>query len=217
MECNQGDVHIDNTKDIAYVEKKVKELIAHLHLQKAEKDGTINCRQTDKDRIRFAALFERGDIKEAYWKSQDSPTREELDAGETPQSKFEKLLCAIFNDENVIVSVGPYPSLGYPEVLNCEKTQYTMTPEKAKKLLNDIRRNLTVVIERYERSGNGSNQRALDSGTLTLEEGVSIDSLWGRYNPEAARAASDARAAEGGAVGGGDGGLSVTMDGDDRE
>lgn len=71
-----------------------------------------------------------------------------------------------------------------------------MTPDKVKKMLSDFRRNLSAVIERYERSGNGSNQRAVDSGAVTLEEGVSIDSLWGRYNPEAARAASAARASE---------------------
>ena len=82
---------LDNAKDIAYVEKKVKELIEHLRLKKAEKDGANNCHQTAEDRLRFVGLFNDPEVYRAYWQSQESPSREELDAGETPSSKFNDL------------------------------------------------------------------------------------------------------------------------------
>mmetsp|Transcript_3187 Transcript_3187/g.6714 ORF Transcript_3187/g.6714 Transcript_3187/m.6714 type:complete len:185 (+) Transcript_3187:983-1537(+) len=55
-----------------------------------------------------------------------------------------------------------------------------MTVEKSKKLDGSNRRSLNAIIDRYERSGNGSNQHAHNRGEFELEEGASIDSLWGR-------------------------------------
>lgn len=205
---------LDDEKDIAYLTRKVAEikrtLLATIAVNEA--GTTTAAHLTPKDRMRWTGLHTRDDVLQLFWRSQDSATREEIDAGETPLSKYHDFVVEKFNNVNVQVTLDPIPSLGYTEPILCEKGDYILTVEKSKKLASDIRRNLNGIIDRYERSGNGSNQHAHNRGELELEEGVSIDSLWGRTihaqrQPNAAAAA---------AAGGSNDGAAETEDGDDR-
>jgi hypothetical protein len=173
---------LTDDKDVAYVTRKVegikKSLLDIIAIKEA---GVSNAAPiTSTDRLRCTGLHLRDDVYQAFQKRDDTPTREELDAGETPSSKYHALVVRLHNDASVEVVLGPFPSLGYNEPIVCEKGDFEMTVEKSKKLDGSNRRSLNAIIDRYERSGNGSNQHAHNRGEFELEEGASVDSLWGR-------------------------------------
>jgi len=77
---------LDEETDIAYITKKVAEMKATLLTTIAEKEGDAApaAYLTPLDRLRWVGLHQRDDVLALFQKSQEAPTREQLDAGETP-------------------------------------------------------------------------------------------------------------------------------------
>eukprot|EP00986_Skeletonema_menzelii_P019796 scaffold29150_cov371-Skeletonema_menzelii.AAC.1 len=133
----------------------------------------------------YLLILKYGDLRRAYTLSQTASTREMLDAGETYMSRFLKLLVTYFNDSSKTVSTAAHPSLhsAFSEPIVCNKGDFELTEEKAKKLFADSRKHLTTMINNWERSGNGSNQQLVDDDD---DENEFDADLWGRFDSEAA-------------------------------
>ena len=200
---------LDEEKDIAYIRKKVamvKKTFERIIAGK-EANAPASSYLSRDDRLRWVGLDQRDDVLELFHKSQEPPTREELDAGETPTNIYHTTKVELFNDPSVEVILDAVPSLGYSDPIVCDLGDYVMTVEKSKKLQNNIRRDLNSIIDRYERSGNGSNQRAHNRGEIELAEGQTVDGMWGRT----IYAAQDDETEDGNRVA-----QDETEDGDDR-
>ena len=128
---------------------------------------------THIDRLRYACLMDREEIYAAFLLSQNYLTRSKINARMPGAgAKFLELAISTLNDadwvpETMIVS-GLHPD--FHVRISCPKGEYEWTIEKLKKYENDLRRNLTDMIRRYERSGAGSNQATHDDSDSGIDE-----------------------------------------------
>ena len=197
-------VPLDNETDKQYIIAKEGEYRETMIGQRREEmeeaeNNAPSARITPDDRLRFACLFDDEYIFESYMRSQNCLTRSELDAGRSGAgTEFREMAVEKLNDEEWAPRLAATPSLhpDFAQPRTLVKGDYVWTTDKVKTFLNDVRRNLTSMIERYERSGNGSNQAALDGDT---EEGGDADANWGRVRQVFIAAEGEA-----------------TIDGDDR-
>ena len=55
-------------------------------------------------------------------------------------------------------------------MIDYPKGSYCLTEEKAKKLINTMKHQLRVIIDRYSQSGNGSDMRVVEDVDSDIEE-----------------------------------------------
>ncbi len=157
---------LNDERDIDYISTQYEHVRTHLlETRRTEEYEESAAQKKPNDVLRaFLLLLQYPELRRAYMLSQTSSSREMLDAGETHLSRFLKLWVAYFNDPSKTVYTPSVPSLhsAFSEPIVCNKDAFEFTEEKAKKLLGDCRRNLTTMINNWEKSGNGSNQQRLD-------------------------------------------------------
>eukprot|EP01082_Thalassiosira_pseudonana_P005130 g4770.t1 g4770 contig16:314033-315247(+) len=173
---------LTDERDVMYIRSQYSSIRQRLVQDVEETDQSIARRQ-DTDVWRFFLLIPKfQDLRRAYTYSQTPSHREMLDGRETYKSRFLKLMVQYFNDSNISVSTPSQPSLHscFSEPILCDKGDFELTEEKAKKILGDSRRHLTTMINDWERSGNGSNQQRLDEDVF--DELGDFDA-WGRFDP----------------------------------
>lgn len=173
---------LTDERDVVYIRSQYSSIRQRLVEDVEEREETIARRQ-DTDVWRFFLLIPKfEDLRRAYAYSQTPSHREMLDGRETYKSRFLKLMVQYFNDSNISVSTPSQPSLHscFSEPILCDKGDFELTEEKAKKILGDSRRHLTTMINDWERSGNGSNQQRLEEDFF--DELGDFDT-WGRFDP----------------------------------
>eukprot|EP01082_Thalassiosira_pseudonana_P009561 g8661.t1 g8661 contig3:638798-640275(-) len=173
---------LTDERDVVYIRSQYSSIRQRLVEDVEEREETIARRQ-DTDVWRFFLLIPKfEDLRRAYAYSQTPSHREMLDGRETYKSRFLKLMVQYFNDSNISVSTPSQPSLHscFSEPILCDKGDFELTEEKAKKILADSRRHLTTMINDWERSGNGSNQQRLEEDFF--DELGDFDT-WGRFDP----------------------------------
>ncbi|KAL9191592.1 hypothetical protein ACHAXT_001298 [Thalassiosira profunda] len=158
------------------------------------------------DRLRVALMFDIDDIYEAYMRSQDCLNRMEIDAGMSGAgADFHAMAVEQLNDREWVPECEAAPTLhsdfAYRRAV--PRGDFEWTPEKLKKYIGDVRRNLSDMIRRYEISGNGSNQATHDDGDN--EDAIeSEEETWGRFNAERARRVAERRGEQDVETSGGD-------------
>lgn len=185
---------LTDQRDIDFIRSRYASIKEGLFAAAREADAEASdARRQGSDVMRvFLLILEHADLRRAYMLSQDSSDRQMLDAGETHMSQFLKLLVQYFNDASKTVStpILPYLHSSFSDPIVCNKGDYELTEEKAKKILADSRRILTTMINNWEKSGNGSSQRRHDDD----EEEHEIDpELWGHFDQEAEHFDADDR------------------------
>lgn len=178
---------LTDERDINYIRARYASIREGLFaaVRAEEVEESVARRQgTDVMRV-FLLILKHADLRRAYMLSQDPSNREMLDAGETHMSNFLKLLVRYFNDPSKTVSTPCQASLhsSFSEAILCNKGDFELTEEKAKKIIADARRHLTTMINDWEKSGNGSNQQRLEDDDE--EQDIDMD-LWGRFDADAA-------------------------------
>ena len=170
---------LTDARDVTYIRTQYTMIRDNLLKGVTVDTPSVQRKGTDIMRV-FLLINMLPDLRLAYSLSQTGSNREMLDAGETHMSKFLQLLVHYFNDPSLEVSTPCQPSLHYSfaEPIACNKGEFELTEMKAKKLISDSRRYLTTMINDWEKSGNGSNQRLDDS-----DDDLVFD-LWGRFVPE---------------------------------
>eukprot|EP00970_Alexandrium_tamarense_P018494 scaffold13343_cov264-Alexandrium_tamarense.AAC.3 len=170
---------LTDARDVAYIRTQYAMIRDNLLKGVTVDTPSVQRKGTDIMRV-FLLINMLPDLRRAYSLSQTGSNREMLDAGETHMSKFLQLLVRYFNDPSLEVSTLCQPSLHYSfaEPIACNKGEFELTEMKAKKLISDSRRYLITMINDWEKSGNGSNQRLDDS-----DDDLVFD-LWGRFVPE---------------------------------
>jgi hypothetical protein len=178
-----------------------------LYLDQLQK-GIEECRQEKtnsggrieiSDRLRYILMIDLcEDIREAYLRSQDTMSRQELDArnSDVAVPDFHDLAVNKFNDATWVPETTPNPDLHsyFENAIKCEKREYySLTREKSKQLLLDMRHKVNEICKRYDESGNGAAQWDSDTegNENDEEEGTSYDYNndynFGRFNAELAR------------------------------
>jgi hypothetical protein len=140
------------------------------------------------------------DIREAFMRSQDTMNHQELDARNTAAAvpDFHDLAVTKFNDAAWVPETTPNPDLHFhsyfTEAIKCEKREsYSLTREKSKQLVLDMKHKVNEICKCYEASGNGAGQMDSDveEGDDDNEEaggeGRENEFSFGRYNAEKAR------------------------------
>ena len=179
---------LTDEKDVNYIRARYASTRDTLlaKIREAEAVPSVAQRKgTDVMRV-YLLILKHADLRRAYALSQNASTREMLDAGETYMSRFLKLLVLYFNDSLKTAATPANPSLhsSFSEPIVCNKGNFELTEEKAKKLFADSRKHLTTMINNWERSGNGSNQKLVGDGD---DEDNEFDfDTWGRFDAEAA-------------------------------
>ena len=158
---------LTDARDVAYIRTQYAMIRDNLLKGVTVETPSVQRKGTDIMRV-FLLINMLPDLRRAYSLSQTGSNREMLDAGETHMSKFLQLLVRYFNDPSLEVSTPCQPSLHYSfaEPIACNKGEFELTEMKAKKLISDSRRYLTTMINDWEKSGNGSNQRLDDSDEI---------------------------------------------------
>lgn len=183
--------NIVSASDKLFIEEEVAKYLDHVRKgieeveeKKREAGGRIDM----SDRLRYIlALDHCGYIREAYMNSQNVLSRQELDARNTTaaQRDFHDLIVEKFNDPNWTPNTTAMPDLhSYysMEHLCPKKDSYTLTREKSKQLLQDMKHKLNEICKRYEKSGNGAGQ--LDEDGDEVRDGSGQN--FGRFNLELA-------------------------------
>lgn len=165
-------------------------------IERREASGRIE----HTDRLRYILMLELcDDIRIAYIRSQDTLTRQELDARNSANATpdFHDMATEKFNDSNWVPQTTPKGDLHsfFKEPIVCmKKDTYTLTREKSKQLLLDIKHNVNDICTCYEKSGNGAGQLPSDDDSSNSEDGssgvdntVDDESNFGRFNKELAR------------------------------
>ena len=175
--------------DVAYIQREVTLYIENIQkgIEEADTKRKDNGGRIEaSDRLRYImALDIFGDIREAYWRSQDALNRITLDARNTEAAPndFHDKIVEKFNDVSwvpkTMINVSLHSYFGVEHV--CPKRDgYSMTREKSKQLIQDMKHKLNEICKRYERSGNGADQ--VDSD----DEENDSSNLFGRFNLELA-------------------------------
>jgi hypothetical protein len=159
------DYPLINEQDIAFIKAKEKECCETLaeELEEQVPDPAPEACALKNDRLRFVHLFFDTDIEIAFKWSQDTMTRQELDArnsSDKPPDFFD-LAVKKFNDATWIPATLEFPDLhdDFKETFNLPLRSYYMTRQKAKDLMTRMRAKLIKIKDNYELSGNGSLQR----------------------------------------------------------
>jgi hypothetical protein len=126
-------------------------------------------RQLPTDRLRYIlAICLFPEIRDAYERSQNTKTRQELDAersADVSTLDFHDLIVEKFNDvtwDPETECLGELHS-DFAQPIRCPKREnYTMTKERSKALLTKMRGDLQDICRRYNQSGNGSNRADID-------------------------------------------------------
>jgi len=93
-------------------------------------------------------LVNQPNVLSLYRLSQTPASREQLDAGETPNGLFHQKIVQDFNNSSIEVSTIPQSTLhsDFDHAIVCNKSDFDLTAEKSKKNMGEIRRNLTNMI-----------------------------------------------------------------------
>jgi hypothetical protein len=166
---------------------QIERAVADTEAKRKEAGGRIDM----TDRLRYIlALDHFGEIREAYLRSQDVLSRRALDARNSAMSgapkDYHDLIVSQFNDSSWVPHTNPNPDLHsfFANEIACSKREcYTLTREKSKQLLLDMKHKLNDICKRYERSGNGAGQ--LDSDDEDSIPGNDMN--FGRFSIELAR------------------------------
>ena len=205
-------IPLDDELDKQYVVKKIGEHRCHftnlLCEEAAEAEGGVHVsRMSPADRMRFNLVLDFDPVFEAFMRMQNCLTRTEIDAGQSGAgTEFWELAIPRLNEDDWVPESQAVPSLHSEFALrrNWPRRGYEWTVEKGKKYLNDVRRDLTETIRRYEISGNGANQAVQD------DDNGHDNINWGRFDAERARRVAEERIAAGNLN------PDATIDGDDR-
>lgn len=132
---------------------------------------------TETDKLRYIVLFCSDEVRAAYLRAQrvleGGPNGElSLRNHAERQPEWYELLVVLFNDvdqeaQTVILST---LHSKFTEVIQCPKGDYDLTEEKAKKLLDTLKHQFRLIIDRYNMSGNGSDMRVLNDVDSDCEE-----------------------------------------------
>jgi len=108
------------------------------------------------------------------------------------------------NDDDWEPQMRSLPTLhsDFASSITCTRGEYTWTAERVKSHLNDVRRNLTDMIRKYELSGNGANQAIHNNSDNEIDAGEEREERRGHFNAERAQRVAARR--------------KETSDGDDR-
>lgn len=121
-------------------------------------------------------------VREAYTNLNNVLNRAELDArnSEARPPDFYDLACNLFNDNQFNPETHVYPDLHEdfksPIKLLFKDAPTPATPQKIKEKIADIRARLVVIIDKWERSGNGGGNRSIDDddygriSSMTLQD-----------------------------------------------
>jgi len=181
---SETDKNYINRKVYVYLEQ-LKKGVEEAKDKRKDAGGRIEC----TDRLRYIMTIDVcGSIREAYMRSQDVLSRQALDARNTASAvrDFHDLVVAKFNDPTWIPSTTPNPDLHsyFSDEIDCAKREYyTMTREKSKQLLLDMKHKLNEICKRYDRSGNGAGQVDSDEEEVVVTD----DRNFGRFNIELAK------------------------------
>lgn len=143
---------LDFPKDVAYIIAKEAEIRATLFAGVAQEDSeaaTVASRQKATDWLRYVLiLVNQPNVLSLYRLSQTPASREQLDAGETPNGLFHQKIVQDFNNSSIEVSTIPQSTLhsDFDHAIVCNKSDFDLTAEKSKKNMGEIRRNLTNMI-----------------------------------------------------------------------
>ena len=121
-------------------------------------------------------------------RSQDVLSCQVLDARNTASAvqDFHELVVAKFNDPTWIPKTTLNPDLHsyFSSEIVCEKREYySLTREKSKQLLLDMKHKLNEICKHYDRSGNVAGQLDSDDEEIIMTDG----SYFGRFNVELAK------------------------------
>jgi len=185
------DIHDDLDK--AYIEREVSMYIDNIKkgIDEAEaKRKDAGGRIEASDRLRYImALDLCGDIREAYLRSQDVLNRVALDARNTEAAPkdFHDRIVEKFNDmawiPKTMMNNDLHSYFGEEHV--CPKREtYSMTREKSKQLIQDMKHKLNEICKRYDRSGNGAGQVDSDNEE---DDGDAHQMIFGRFDIDLAR------------------------------
>ena len=178
--------------DMVFIKDKISEYldqirkgIEEIESKRKESGGRIEM----TDRLRYVCAIDYcGDIREAYMKSQDTLSRQALDARNSSAAApdYHDLIVNKFNDSSWVPKTLKNPDLHsfFSEEIECVKREfYSMSREKSKMLLLDMKHKLNDICKRYERSGNGAGQLDSDVEDNEMENALSF----GRFNSVIAR------------------------------
>eukprot|EP00980_Cylindrotheca_fusiformis_P019757 scaffold6925_cov116-Cylindrotheca_fusiformis.AAC.7 len=131
--------------------------------------------ETFNDRLRFVSLFNIQELKAKYLATQSSLDDDGVDLrnstiGET--TTFWEAAVEKFNDPRWTVLTEALPTLhpAFEKEIMIVKGPYTLTADKAKKMILKMRPKIADLNRRYEISGNGAKQRAPDSTDNTNDD-----------------------------------------------
>ena len=169
-------------------------------------------RQTAHDRLRFIVLLCTNEtIYSAYLRSHNSDNREDQDYRNSDERELDwrDLMSDAFNDEFVDAETPAVPNLHtkFRLSIECPRSNYQMTREKAKSLISDQRTSLRQMIGNYNKSGNGSDMALFDEDTDCEEEVEENEESYGRFNAGRASRRANRREKQEDLM---------TVDGDDR-
>lgn len=184
---------ITDDLDKAYIEREasvyidnIKKGIEEAEARKKDNGGRIEA----SDRLRYVITLDLcGDVREAYLRSQDVLNRVALDARNTAAAPkdFHDQIVEKFNDNAWIprttINIDLHSYFGEERI--CPKREaYSMTREKSKQLIQDMKHKLNEICKRYDRSGNGAGQVDSDDE----EEGGTGNAVnFGRFDMDLAR------------------------------
>lgn len=177
--------------DISFInsEMELQTNMIESQLRAEEEDvETGHARITKTDRLRFIVLLTTyDDIMEAYLRHTDKKTVAEVDSRNSDKAitPWNELICELFNDPTVEVSTVPLPNLheNFCEPIACPKGEYILTPDKAKDLMSDTKGKLRTIINKYNRSGNGSDMARFEDDSGDEDEGLpESEETYGRFN-----------------------------------
>mmetsp|Transcript_26421 Transcript_26421/g.38891 ORF Transcript_26421/g.38891 Transcript_26421/m.38891 type:complete len:496 (-) Transcript_26421:208-1695(-) len=179
---------VSDQKDIDFITAKEMEyrntLLRKLHDERTERKRKSP--QTKLDRLRFILCFHDKKIREAFILSQNTATSEELGGqnSETREPSFYDLIAKKFNDEDFLPKTEALPGLheDFAKSTLVPKSNYFLTKNNAKEMVDSMKQKVSEIIGRYEQSGNGSNLYDTD----TEDDIYEGHPQWGRYNQQRA-------------------------------
>ena len=181
---------LESETDRQYVIRKEAEfrLVFTNKLREDESEaGRCGRRIRPTDRFRFVLAFSDETVYAEYIKSQECLSRPEIDAGVSGAgAAFWDVFLEKVNDFDWEPQTRSLPTLhsNFREPITCSRGEYEWTLENGKKHLNELRRNLSEMIRRYEISGNGANQALHDDSENEIDED---EDKRGSFNSERAK------------------------------
>ena len=172
----RSDDYLLPPKDMSYLlrQKHEYEKLCQLKIDERERqqnpeadEASERTNITIDDRLRLIEAFFSDEAKPKMWKTQESLSREELDARNSVLAveDYFETVSNVFNDPGWMPTLATYPDL-HPELATSRDLpllDYRTTRAKVKDKYNEMKNHLHGVIIRYERSGNGGMQRSDES------------------------------------------------------